>query len=54
MPKRHLVRWLLAILMVVFIPARHFGQTPYRPYADNGVLLNFFEIDNLDYRLYLI
>ena len=52
--KRHTFGWLLAVMLAVFIPIKHFGQIPYRQYADNGILLNFFELDNLDYRIYLL
>ena len=45
---------ILAIVLLAFIPLRHFGQTPYRQYADDGITLNFFEIGNPDFRLYLL
>ena len=37
----------------VSIPSGH-EQTPYRQYAEEGIILNFFEIDNIDFRLYLL
>ena len=45
---------ILASVLLAFIPLRHFGQTPYRQYADDGITLNFFEIGNPDFRLYLL
>lgn len=45
---------ILAIVLLAFIPLRHFGQTPYRQYADDGIMLNFFQIGNPDFRLYLL
>ena len=45
---------LVVALLTLFIPLRQFGQTPYRSYADDGILLNFFEINELDFRLYLL
>ena len=35
-------------------PLRQFAQQPYRQYADEGIMLNFFEIGNPDLRLYLL
>lgn len=29
-------------------------ETPYRQYAEDGIMLNFFDIDNIDFRLYLL
>ena len=51
---KNTTKFLLVILMVVLIPMKHFGQTPYRQYADDGIMLNFFEIGNPDLRLYLL
>ena len=45
---------ILAIVLLALIPIRYFGQTPYRQYADDGIMLNFFEIGNPDFRLYLL
>ncbi len=45
---------IFAIVLLALIPIRHFGQTPYRQYADDGIMLNFFEIGNPDFRLYLL
>ena len=52
--KRSIVKWLLAIMMVAILPLRSVGQTPYSQYADNGIMLNFFEIDDFHFRLYLL
>ena len=45
---------LLTIALLALIPLQHFGQAPYRQYADDGIILNFFEIGNIDFRLYLL
>ena len=39
--------------MLTFLPLKHWGQTPYRQYADNGILLDFHKIDNVDFRVFL-
>ena len=39
---------------MVLIPMKSIGQTPYRQYADEGIMLNFFDIGNPDFRLYLL
>lgn len=51
---KNITKLLLVIAMMILIPTKHFGQTPYRPYAEDGILLNFFEIEELDFRLYLL
>ena len=45
---------LIALLLMALIPMKSMSQTPYRQYADNGLMLNFFEIGNPDFRLYLL
>ena len=45
---------LLFALMLTLVPIRHWGQTPYRQYADNGILLDFHEIDNIDFRVFML
>ena len=49
-----LSKTLLIVLVRLVMPIRHFGQTPYRQYADNGVVLDFFQIDNVYFRAYLL
>ena len=44
---------LFALLMAV-MPLKNWAQTPYRQYADEGVLLNAYEIDNVGFRLFLL
>ena len=51
---KYITKRLLFIAMMVLIPMKHFAQTPYRSYAEDGIILNFFEIDELDFRLYLL
>ena len=51
---KNITKLFLLAMMVLLIPLKHVGQTPYRQYADDGLLLNFFEIDNHDFRLFLL
>lgn len=51
--KRALSAALFVLLMVVGL-TKTMAQTPYRQYANDGVLLNFHEIDNVDFRLFLL
>lgn len=51
---KYRTRIVLVALLMALLPLRHFGQTPYRQYADEGIILNFFEIGNPDFRLYLL
>ena len=44
----------LLILLTVAGMTKVMAQTPYRQYANDGVLLNFHEIDNVDFRLFLL
>ena len=45
---------LLALLFILALPMRHFAQTPYRQYADNGILLDFSQIDDVFFRACLL
>ena len=45
---------LLALFFLLAIPMRPFAQTPYRQYAEDGVLLDFSQIDNFYFRVYLL
>ena len=47
--KRALRSVLLVLLLTVVGMTNAKAQTPYRQYADNGVLLDFHEIDNVDF-----
>ena len=40
--------------MFVAMPMKPWAQTPYRPYAEEGIMLNFFSIDNVDFRAFLL
>ena len=51
---KNITKWLLVVLMVVLIPAKHFGQTPYRQYAEDGITLDFSQIDNVYFRTCLL
>ena len=45
---------LLALLLLLALPMRQFAQTPYRQYADDGVVLDFFKIDDFYFRVFLL
>ena len=47
-------RTALFVLLMLAGMAKMMAQTPYRQYADDGVLLNFHEIDNVDFRVFLL
>jgi len=51
---KRLIKIAIAVLLLTAMPIKQWAQTPYRPYADEGIELNFFEIDNYDFRLYLL
>ena len=46
-------RFLLFALLLTVMPLKNWAQTPYRQYSNDGILLNAFEIDNLDFRVFL-
>ena len=48
------IRLIIAVLMLLVFPLRQFAQQPYRQYADDGILLNFHKIDNVDFRAFLL
>ena len=52
--KRAFFSTLLVLLLSVAGMTKAMAQTPYRQYANDGVLLNFHEIDNVDFRLFLL
>ena len=45
---------LLLAIMLLAMPMKQWGQQPYRQYADDGILLNFHEIDNVYFRAFLL
>ena len=45
---------LAIVALLSLTPMRQFAQQPFRQYADDGIMLNFFEIGNPDLRLYLL
>ena len=51
---KNITKWLLVVLMVVLIPAKHFAQAPYRQYADDGISLDFSQIDDVYFRTCLL
>ncbi len=53
LPKKVLPILFILLLSVVGM-TKVMAQTPYRQYADNGILLDFHEIDNVDFRVFLL
>ena len=54
MNKLKLIKATIAVLLLTAMPLKQWAQTPYRPYAEEGIMLNFIEIDNYDFRLFLL
>ena len=48
------IKLVLAFLMLMALPLRQIAQQPYRQYADDGILMNFHKIDNVDFRVFLL
>ena len=51
---KRFAKTLLLAVMLLAMPLKQWGQQPYRQYADDGILLNFQEIDNVDFRVFLL
>ena len=49
-----LIKAAIVVLLLAIIPLKQWAQTPYRQYADDGILLNFHEINNVDFRVFLL
>ena len=49
-----LAKILFITLVLTFSPMKHWAQTPYRQYSENGILLDFHRIDNVDFRVFLL
>ncbi len=41
-------------MMLMLMSVNSWAQSPYRHYSDDGIILNFFEIDNVDFRAFLL
>ena len=52
--KRALQAALIVLLLSVVGMMKTMAQTPYRQYSDNGILLDFHKIDNVDFRVFLL
>lgn len=50
---KKLTKVLFVTLVLAILPLKQWAQTPYRQYSNDGILLNAFEIDNLDFRVFL-
>ena len=42
------------MMMLAFFPLKSWAQEPFRQYDDDGILVNFHQIDNVDFRVFLI
>ena len=51
---KRIVKFVVAILLLASIPSILEAQTPYRQYSDEGVVLNFHEINNVYFRAFLL
>lgn len=51
---RKTTKLLLVALVLTLMPLKHWAQTPYRQYANDGIELNFTEIQNIDFRAFLL
>ena len=51
---KRFAKTLFLAVMLLAMPLKQWGQQPYRQYADDGILLNFHEIDNVDFRVFLL
>ena len=51
---KRFVKILLLAVILLAMPMKQWGQQPYRQYADDGILLNFHEIDNVYFRAFLL
>jgi len=47
-------KFLLFALLMAVLPVKNWAQTPYRQYADEGIMLNAYEIDNVGFRVFLL
>lgn len=51
---RRITKVLLVALALTAMPLKQWAQTPYRQYANDGIELNFTEIQNVDFRAFLL
>lgn len=51
---KRFAKTLILAVMLLAMPLKQWAQQPYRQYADDGILLNFQEIDNVDFRVFLL
>ncbi len=52
--KKLITKVAIVVLMLTAMPLKSWAQTPYRPYADEGIAMNFLNIDNIDFRAFLL
>ena len=51
---RHNAKLLLVVLFLFVFNLKPWAQTPYRQYSNNGVELNFSNIEDVYFRAYLL
>ena len=51
---KRIIKAAIVVLMLTAMPIKQWAQTPYRSYAEDGVMLNFHSIDNVDFRAFLL
>ena len=52
--KQHFIKALAIYLILLAMPMKQYGQQPYEYYAEEGIILNFHEIEDIDLRLFLL
>ena len=45
---------IFIVMLMAVMPMKPWAQTPYRQYSDDGIMLDFFKIGNVDFRVYLL
>ena len=48
------IKAAIVVLMLTAMPMKHWAQMPYSSYSQEGVTLDFFSIDNIDFRAFLL
>ena len=48
-----IARVLFVAMVLIALPLKPWAQTPYRQYSEDGILFNAYEIENIDFRVFL-
>ena len=51
---KRFIKAAIVVLMLTAMPMKHWAQMPYSSYSQEGVTLDFFSIDNIDFRAFLL